>query len=237
MDAAQFAPRLAARLAPADTPRESADFLLALLRLLGSGQPASAAALAQALRWSGERVSRAIAHAAGMERDNAGRITGYALTLNETPYRFTLGGHALHAWCAFDTLFFPPLLDGAAEVQSRCAGSGEPVTLTVTPEAIADLRPAGAVISMLLPATGDDVRSGFCNRVRFFASTDAARPWAAAHPETELLPVAEVFMLARATAAWIRAQASPELQGGADCGAMPSSAAAGATGPQLAARV
>lgn len=208
MDLARFAPLLAARLAPADSPRDSADFLLALLHHLAAGEPASTGALAQALRWPLAHVERAIARAAGLERDEHGNVTGYALTLHKTPYEFALGGRTLYTWCAFDTLFFPALLGCTAQVTSRCATSGAAIHLTVTPDAIRDAHPKEAVVSMVLPAETEDVRRGFCNRVRFFASLQAGHAWAAAHPGVEPMAVADVFALARTTAQWIRAQAS-----------------------------
>lgn len=208
MDTATFAPRLAARLAPAATARESADFLLALLHQLRAGQAVTPAALARALHWPAARVDKIIAQAVGMERDADGAIAGYALTLRQTPYRFEVAGRVLYTWCAFDTLFFPPLLGCRARVTSRCALSGLPIALEVTPETMHDLRPADAVISMLLPTESDDIRTGFCNQVRFFASAALAREWAAGHPQISVMPVAEVFTLARASAQWIRAAAS-----------------------------
>lgn len=209
MDFAAFAPRLAARLAPADAPRDSADFLLALLHHLAVGEPVPPTALAHALRWPLAQVEQAMARAAGLERDAAGNVVGYALTLRETPYAFVIDGHTLHTWCAFDTLFFPALLGCTAQVSSHCAASGTPIHLTVAPDAIHALQPAGAVVSMVLPTESEDVRSGFCNRVRFLSSAQAGQAWAATHPGIEPMAVAEVFTLARVTAQWIRAQASP----------------------------
>lgn len=173
---------------------------------MSAGDPVAPTALAQALHWPAERVSDAIGQATGIERDGAGAIRGYALTLNETPYRFVTGDRTLYGWCAFDTLFFPPLLGCSAHVSSHCAQSGEPVSLRVTPDAIGDLQPAGAAISMLLPDEADDIRTGFCCRVRFFASIALGRKWAARHPEIEVMPVAEVFALAGASADWIRSR-------------------------------
>lgn len=213
MDTAIFAPRLAARLAPAATPEDSARFLIALLRALSAGVPVAPADLARTLGWPLAGVRAALARAAGIERAANGDVEGYALTLRPTACEFLTGARPLYAWCAFDTLFFPPLLGVNARVRSRCAVTGAPITLTATPEGIRDLQPAGAAISMLLPAAGDDVRSGFCCRVRYFASVAAGREWAASRPEIEILPAAEVATLARATAVWLleRAGSSASL--------------------------
>lgn len=208
MDTTTFAARLAARLAPAGTAVESADFLLALLRHLMAGQAVAPTMLAETLHWSTARVDAAMAQAAGMECDADGAIVGYALTLRETPYQFEVAGRTLYTWCAFDTLFFPPLLDCSARIDSRCALSGAPIALEVTPQGFHDLQPAGTVISMLLPTESDDIRSGFCERVRFFASAALGHEWAAHRPEIKVMPVADVFALARASANWIRANAS-----------------------------
>lgn len=211
MDASLFAPRLAARLAATNSASDSARFLLVLLQQLRAGAPVAPAALARALDWSADRVNHALAGAAGLERDPDGAVCGYALTLRETPFELNLEGKRLYAWCAFDTLFFSPLLGCTAQVRSRCAASGTPITLTVTPEGIHDLSPASAAISMLLPAKSGDVRSGFCCRVRYFATAALGQQWAASHPGVEIMPVSEVFPLAHATAAWLQEQAGQTL--------------------------
>ncbi|MBB4517474.1 hypothetical protein GGD68_006277 [Paraburkholderia fungorum] len=90
----------------------------------------------RALDWPVGRVTAALEQAASAKWDDDGNVVGYGLTLRETPHTFEVDGRLLYTWCAFDTLFFPALIDRTAHVVSRCAATGVPVSLTVTPEAI-----------------------------------------------------------------------------------------------------
>lgn len=94
-----------------------------------------------------------------------GNVIGYGLTLHETPHTFEVGSRRLYTWCAFDTLFFSALIDRTAHVVSRCAATGVPVSLTVTPTLIQDVAPARATVSLILPQDTPDIRAAFCCHV------------------------------------------------------------------------
>jgi len=83
-----------------------------------------------------------------------------------TRHQFHLGEKTLYTWCALDTLAFPALLGRTARVISSCPVTGKEIRLTVTPEAITDLEPAGAVASVRLPGEDTDlchVQEDICN--------------------------------------------------------------------------
>ncbi|MCZ6463820.1 MAG: organomercurial lyase [Proteobacteria bacterium] len=90
----------------------------------------------------------------GVQVDEAGHVVGAALTARETPHRIEVGGVALYAWCALDTLFISGLLSERAEVASSCPVTGESVRVTVTPEGVESHSPAGAVLSVVIPGAG-----------------------------------------------------------------------------------
>ncbi|AFT84851.1 organomercurial lyase [Paraburkholderia phenoliruptrix] len=91
-----------------------------------------------------------------------------AQSLRGTPHTFEVDGRRLYTWCAFDTLFFPALIGRTAQVVSRCAVTGVPVSLAVTPAAIRDLEPAGATVSLIVPQDTPDIHHAFCCHVHFF---------------------------------------------------------------------
>ncbi|WP_030717340.1 organomercurial lyase [Streptomyces sp. NRRL F-2580] len=70
-----------------------------------------------------------------------------------------LQGQQVHGWCAMDV--------------PRCAATGEPITLTVTPGGVHDLSPSTAAVTPA-PATGAGIREVFCDRVNFHATADLA---------------------------------------------------------------
>jgi len=85
------------------------------------------------------------------ERDGADRIIGVlGLSLGEHPHRFSVNGQQLATWCAEDTLFLPALLGQTARVESTSPVSRGPVRLTIAPDGVQAVSPAGAVLSVAL---------------------------------------------------------------------------------------
>jgi alkylmercury lyase len=86
------------------------------------------------------------------ERDDQGRLVGFALTLRATPHRYTTaGGRTFYAWCATDALMLPVILGEPAVVESTCAQTGEPIRIEVTPEGVERVDPPEAVMSAVRP--------------------------------------------------------------------------------------
>lgn len=200
MNLARYTAELVERLTMANQLEGFADLFVVLLRELSKGAPVSPAALALALDWPVGRVTAALEQAASTEWDDDGNVVGYGLTLRETPHNFGVSDRRLYTWCAFDTLFFPALIDRTAHVVSRCAATGVPVSLTVTPTVIEDVAPAGAAVSLILPQDTPDIRAAFCCHVHFFASDATGQQWAATHPGIEIVSVRDAFSVGRARA-------------------------------------
>lgn len=166
-----------------------------LLCELVLGRPVSRKRLATALGWPARKVATALERAPGVECDDRGDIVGYGLTLRETPHAFELDGRRLYTWCALDALMFPPLIGKTARVLSSCAATGAPIRLTVAPDAVRDLEPPDAMVSLVQPDASPDLRNTFCCHVHFFASAAVAEKWAAARLKTTLVSVQEAFRL------------------------------------------
>ncbi len=217
MNLAHYTAELVERLTMANRSEGFADLFVVLLRELGKGAPVSPAALALSLDWPIERVSVALEQAVSTEWDDDGNVVGYGLTLRETPHTFEVDGRRLHTWCAFDTLFFPALIDRTAHVVSRCAATGVPVSLTVTPNELWDVEPAGAAVSLLLPQATADIRAAFCCHVHFFASIATGQQWAATHPGIEIVSVREAFAVGRERAERLLKTTFLRNAGSTDC--------------------
>lgn len=153
--------------------------VLGLYRLLARGEPVSAANLARQVGVSEMGVEEVLGALppSWIER-GGGAISGFCgLGLAATRHRLTAGGATLYAWCAFDCLFLPEILDRELGVESKCPETGTEVTLAVSPEGIARARPEGAVMSFVTPDIGArrrDLRRVFCRHINFFASDQAA---------------------------------------------------------------
>ena len=57
----------------------------------------------------------------------------------------------MYAWCALDPFLIVPVIRRPAHVESKDPVTGEPITMTVTPQGIKDLFPSTAVVSFIAP--------------------------------------------------------------------------------------
>ena len=139
------------------------------------------------------------------ERDADNNVVGImGLSLNDTPHRFYVNGARMSTWCAGDALFLPPVLDRTASVESKSPVTGERVSLTVSPQRVEEVDPAGAVLSIVI-VDPDDADMGsveaiwgtFCHHLFFFASREEAERWAAGRHDIEILSVEEAYELVR----------------------------------------
>ena len=173
---------------------------LALYRLLAEGAPVSRERLAQRAGAGAADVERFLDEQPGVYVDGAGCVVGFwGLALGAMPHRMTIGGREVYAWCAWDTLFLPELIGATATVSSTCPTTGDPVTLTVTPENVRNVAPAAVVLSFLrreTPFDADTIKT-FCHFVHFFASAEAAERWSERHPGTFVLSLDQGLEIAR----------------------------------------
>lgn len=136
--------------------------------------------------------------------DQEGRVLGFGgLAAAPMHHQLEVKGRTLWAWCAWDTLFLPAVLDETARVSSPDPETGRIVRLTVSPRAIEAAEPEDAVVSFLLPEAGDfgksaaNVMANFCHFVFFFTSRESGERWAAQHEGTFLYWLEEAFDLSR----------------------------------------
>ena len=174
-------------------------FCFQLLRLLGQGQPVSAAQMGAALGISDIAVTETFQRMPDIERDEIGQVVGWGLSLQPTPHQFRINGHTLYTWCALDALTYPILLEQTAQVESICPITQTSIQLRVGPEGVSALDPATAMVSLSIPDTGPDAcnRASFCNQGHFFASPEAAATWQADHTQARALTVEAVYQLGR----------------------------------------
>ena len=107
---------------------------LALLRELARGEPVPATALAAAAGRDNADATAALARWPNVKLDADGSVVAFSgLSLRPTAHHVQVDSRPLYAWCAWDTLFLPALLDQPARVRSRCPVSDADVRLTVEP--------------------------------------------------------------------------------------------------------
>jgi alkylmercury lyase len=173
---------------------------LALLRGLAEGAPVSVDELARRAGRSVADVDRRLSGWPNVERDEDGRVVAFAgLSLRPTPHVLKFGDRVLYTWCAWDALFLPELLGATAGVSSTCPATRRRISLTVTPDSIAEVTPCEAVVSIVVLESTDDIRSTFCCNVMFFASASAGRTWLASRAQGALLTMEDAYELGRLT--------------------------------------
>lgn len=169
-----------------------------LPEMLLEGNPIPVERIVRSTGSSESAVAQALSRIPDIEVDTEGRIVGAGITLIPTPHRFAVAGRQLFTWCAWDAVSYPALLQRTAQVESRCAATGNAIQMIVTPTDVRNVEPAGTVVSFI-PVDGcgnsAGVRGGFCDHVHFFSSTAVAAEWLAEHPGGHLLTVSEAFEL------------------------------------------
>ncbi len=173
-------------------------------RTLGKGAPATPSEIAHLAGTSVNDVEALLTSIPGVFFNQDGNVVGFwgldTRRLSPT-HRLQLDEHEIFAWCAWDTLFLPGLLDATLSVESACAATGEEITLTVSPTGVVDTSHPGGVVSFLFPEGDFDAGlvQSFCHFVYFFANGEVGETWTAEHPGTFLMTLDEAFELARIT--------------------------------------
>ncbi len=185
---------------------EHSRLLIKVMRSLATGRPVTSAQVDQFITEEGIARDEADQFLrARTERDADDNIVGIlGLSLTDHQHRFTVNGTQMAAWCAYDTLFLPVLLQQTATVESPSHLSKEPVRLTVSPTGVQNTNPAGAVMSMVIIDPGKTdmgstkaIWGNFCHQIFFFASRQEGEEWAAGRDDIEILSVQEGFELGK----------------------------------------
>jgi alkylmercury lyase len=165
-----------------------------LLRLLARGEPVDLEDLAEIAGRAGADLGRVVRAQPGAEWDRDGRLVGFGLTLRPTDYRFLVAGKTLYTWCATDTLFFTVILGQQTVAESTCPTTGTSIRLEINPEGVTSVTPPDAVVSQRHQEhLVGNLRSDVCDHGHFFASASAAANWLAAHPDGQVVSIADAF--------------------------------------------
>lgn len=174
---------------------------LTLYQMLALGKPVSRERLAQALDRSVDIVSKTLDSWPGVFFDDENCVIAlWGLAIGETQHRLKVNGTVVYAWCAWDSLFLPELLDSTVHVTSHCAATGDEINLTISPNGIELAEPKEAVVSFLEPDVDEikeNVTASFCHFVYFFRSREAGEQWVADHQGTFIVSIEEAFTVGK----------------------------------------
>lgn len=136
----------------------------------------------------------------GVFRDDNKNVVGFwGLTAAPVSHHQLIAGdRTLYAWCAWDTLFLPTLLDQTYTVKSKCKQTGTAIELLVAPEGILKTSSQDIVLSMLAPDESEfekNIVASFCHYIYFFENAEAGSQWLAGRNRMELITLEEAFEL------------------------------------------
>ena len=102
--------------------------------------------------------------------------------------------------CAPDLLPAAAVLEVPFRVEDTCPATGAPIRIEFVPGGVERVDPAQAVVAMVSPKVASEygeaeieqVNQNLCSQQPFFASTDAAQGWLAAHPGGRVFSVREL---------------------------------------------
>jgi alkylmercury lyase len=163
-----------------------ARFLIQIWRQVAKGEPVAPEQIKQIA--AGVEIplddATAFIKQAG-ERDKNGNVVGFVgLSQNKHAHKFQVNGYTFSTWCAWDSLFLPIMLGQTAQVESTCPTTKEIIRLNITPEKVAQYKPANAIVSIVTPQPSksgpesvEQVWMVFCHQVHFFSNRQAASRW------------------------------------------------------------
>ncbi|HEC12761.1 MAG TPA: alkylmercury lyase [Acidiferrobacteraceae bacterium] len=174
---------------------------LGLYGLLAKGVAVAHTTLSQDLELDLAAVEKILKKWPGLFHDDDDKIIGFwGLSIVETSHQLMINGQTVYAWCAWDTLFIPHLLQTDAAVSSHCPIRNSRISLTVTPQGVSAVTPKEAVVSFLIPSDeelNENITANFCHFVYFFSVQEAAETWIDSHPGTFMLSPQEAFSLGK----------------------------------------
>lgn len=172
-----------------------------LYRLLAKGRPVPIEHVAKAVSLPDETVGAVLSRFPVFY--DAGAVVGFGgLSVSEMPpHVFQVEGRTLYTWCAWDSLFIPGVLGQTANVTSSDPIVHAPISLTVAPDSVKEVKPRSTVVSFLTPDRSftREVIANFCHFIHFFSSTETGEAWTARHAGTFLLSVEDAFALGQLT--------------------------------------
>ncbi len=178
---------------------------LATYRLLTDPSPVTVNRIANAANATEAEVEARLDEWAGVFRSGENAVVGFwglARQPLDPEYRLDdpAGETVGYAWCAWDTLFLPTVLDRTLIVAARGGLTGDEILLTVTPTGVDRVTPDDTVVSFLAPeGTWEaDVMTSFCHKVLFFVNERNAKRWIADQSDPLFtLSVTDAFEIGR----------------------------------------
>ncbi len=174
---------------------------LAIYRLLALAKPVTIESIVKVTSHKKELIDNIVHSWPGVFFDDDNAIIGFwGITIAEMPHRMTINEHTVYAWCAWDALFIPELINVTTWVNSECPVTKQNIELQVSPTQVKAINNENVVVSFLKPDMDDfnnDITASFCHFVFFFANRKAGEQWCTEQPNTFLLSLDDAFTVGK----------------------------------------
>lgn len=122
--------------------------------------------------------------------------------------------------CAPDVLLWAAVLDEPLTIEETCPATGAPIQVDLTPDGVAGLDPAEAVVVYpALPAfdeiaamPSEEIDATICSQGPLFASAEAASTWVTDHPGVHVFGIRDAYDHLREIARALLKAVSPTTQ-------------------------
>ena len=152
-----------------------------LYSLVQQGRPPSPEELAQQL--GKENIKDGLQQLASDDLivlDAAGKnpLGAYPVTMEQTPHKISVNGHAIHAMCALDAVSVAPLFDAAVLIESACHVSQTPISINIQGSEILQVSPSAEVIVGIRWQQPTTVAAhSMCTEMVFLKDRQTAEAW------------------------------------------------------------
>ena len=152
-----------------------------LYSLVQQGRPPSPEELAQQL--GKENIKDGLQQLASDDLivlDAAGKnpLGAYPVTMEQTPHKISVNGHAIHAMCALDAVSVAPLFDAAVLIESACHVSQTPISINIQGSEILQVSPSAEVIVGIRWQQPTTVAAhSMCTEMVFLKDRRTAQEW------------------------------------------------------------
>lgn len=124
----------------------------------------------------------------------------WGISIIRMNHKLSIENQKAYAWCAWDAIFIPELINKNVIVDSICPVTKESISLTVTPEKIEAQNHEDIYVSFPEPDVAnimENIVENFCHYIYFFSSKEAGEKWISECKGTYLLSLNEVQQLSK----------------------------------------
>lgn len=124
----------------------------------------------------------------------------WGLTIQPMSNVIHINGTTVYAWCTWNTLLIPFILNKTVDITSACAQTDNPISLVVSPHSAISALPGDIYVSIPSPESLRNISNAasmFSYFFYFFESKQAGEAWVNRYHDTILIRLEDAFEMGR----------------------------------------